>query len=586
MSSETIRVAIYARVSSDQQARSATVSSQVEALKQRIKDDGHTLDEDCCFIDEGFSGMTLVRPSLERLRDAAYTGAIDLLYVHSPDRLARRYAYQVLLIDEFERVGLKTIFLNREIGKSPEDELLLQVQGVIAEYERAKILERARRGKRHAARRGSLSVMGAAPFGYRYVTRAEGGGEAHYQVVLDEARIVRQLFEWVGCEGLSVRQTCRRLAAQGIRTRTGRSRWSPGTVATMLRNTAYKGLAAYGKTQTIERQAQIRERRLVPGQRRLPKSSQQVCPEKHELIPVPALISDELFAAVADRLAENQRRNRERKEGAKYLLQGLVVCARCGYAYTARQSGQIRPGRQKVVYLYYRCTGRNERLRQDEPTCGNTSIRLAELDDAVWQDVCQLLRDPDRVKREYERRLRQDAEPPSAGFQDTQAAIHKVKRGITRLIDAYENGLIGRDEFEPRIGANKERLARLEQQAELLAADQEQYAELRMAIGHLQEFSQHLTHGLAKADFFLKREIVRALIKRIEIDEHNVRIVYRVSPHPFVQGPADGAILQHCRRRQGAATTTDRRFSRTANLANREPIPFERDCSTHTRQSH
>lgn len=104
--------------------------------------------------------MTLVRPSLERLRDAAYTGAIDLLYVHSPDRLARRYAYQVLLIDEFERAGLKTIFLNREIGKSPEDELLLQVQGVIAEYERAKILERARRGKRHAARRGSLSVMG------------------------------------------------------------------------------------------------------------------------------------------------------------------------------------------------------------------------------------------------------------------------------------------------------------------------------------------------------------------------------------------------------------------------------------------
>jgi site-specific DNA recombinase len=117
---------------------------------------------------------------LERLRDAAAAGVIDRLYVHSPDRLARRHAYQVLLIEEFRRSGVEVVFLNRPIGASAEDDLLLQVQGMIAEDERAKILER---GRRHAARSGLVSALGAAPFGYRYVTRAVGGGVARFEVI-------------------------------------------------------------------------------------------------------------------------------------------------------------------------------------------------------------------------------------------------------------------------------------------------------------------------------------------------------------------------------------------------------------------
>src|SRR5262245_66309608 len=93
------------------------------------------------FLDEGYSGATLVRPALERLRDVSAAGSVDRLYVHSPDRLARKYAYQVLLVDEFRRAGVEVVFLNRALGQSPEDDLLLQVQGMIAEYERAKILD-------------------------------------------------------------------------------------------------------------------------------------------------------------------------------------------------------------------------------------------------------------------------------------------------------------------------------------------------------------------------------------------------------------------------------------------------------------
>src|SRR5215470_9476616 len=148
------RAAIYARVSSERQAQEDTIASQVQALRARVAEEGLTLDEELCFLDDGYSGTTLVRPALERLRDLEAAGALDRLYVHSPDRLARKYAYQVLLVDELHRCGVELIFLNRALGQTPEDDLLLQVQGMVAEYERAKILERSRRGKRYAANRG------------------------------------------------------------------------------------------------------------------------------------------------------------------------------------------------------------------------------------------------------------------------------------------------------------------------------------------------------------------------------------------------------------------------------------------------
>ena len=155
------QVALYARVSSDQQARGNTIASQVAAVRERIAADTLALDAGQVFIDDGYSGTTLRRPALERLRDAVAAGVIDRVYVHAPDRLARRYAYQVLLIEEFRRAGAEVIFVNRPIGTSAEDDLLLQVQGMIAEYERAQFLERSRRGRRHAARSGLASAFGA-----------------------------------------------------------------------------------------------------------------------------------------------------------------------------------------------------------------------------------------------------------------------------------------------------------------------------------------------------------------------------------------------------------------------------------------
>jgi site-specific DNA recombinase len=198
---EPDRVAIYARVSSDRQARDGTIASQVEALRQRVSADALSLSESMCFIDDGYSGSTLIRPQLERLRDLAAAGEIGRLYALSPDRLARDFVDQMVLVDELRRCGVEILFVNRPLGETPEDQLLLQVQGAMAQYERTKIMERCRRGRLHAARQGKLSVLGQGCYGYRHIRNTDSGAAASLNIVLEEAGVIRQVFEWIARRG-------------------------------------------------------------------------------------------------------------------------------------------------------------------------------------------------------------------------------------------------------------------------------------------------------------------------------------------------------------------------------------------------
>src|SRR5713101_7231219 len=257
---KVIQAAIYARVSSEQQAAAHTIESQLAALTERARSEGTPVPAERQFVDDGYSGATLVRPALDRLRDLAATGVVNRIYVHSPDRLARNYAYQVLLIDEWRRAGVDAVFLNRPLGQSPEDDLLLQVQGIVAEYERAKIMERSRRGKKHAAQNGSLNVMSNAPFGYRYVSVREGGGQARFEPVAEQAQIVQQIFSWIGRDRCSLAEVCRRLQKAGEVTATGKRIWSRQAVWHILQNPAYQGRAAYGKTHMMPRGKKARPR--------------------------------------------------------------------------------------------------------------------------------------------------------------------------------------------------------------------------------------------------------------------------------------------------------------------------------------
>src|SRR5215467_10592337 len=243
---------IYARVSSEQQREENTIASQTASLIEFARSHELEVPKEWVFEDDGYSGATLERPGLERVRDLAAEGQIQVVLAYSPDRLSRKYAYQILLIEEFARHGVETVFVKAPQGNSAEDQLLVQFQGMIAEYERAQILERSRRGKRHRPHSGEVSVMSGAPYGYRYIRKTDEASAA-YLVHEPEARVVRWVYEMYTVEGLSIGEITRRLNSASIPTRKVSARWERSTVWALLRNPTYRGLAGFGKTRASTR---------------------------------------------------------------------------------------------------------------------------------------------------------------------------------------------------------------------------------------------------------------------------------------------------------------------------------------------
>jgi site-specific DNA recombinase len=335
--------AIYARVSSAQQKEEHTIASQTAALIAFAQEKGFHVPREWVFEDEGYSGASLERAGLERIRDLAAEGQLQAVLVYSPDRLSRKYAYQVLLMEEFARHGVETAFVKAPAGQSPEDQLLVQFQGMIAEYERAQILERSRRGKRHHARQGSVNVMCGAPYGYRYVRKTQETA-AYYEILEEQALIVRQVYDWYTVEGLSIAAITRRLNEQSIPTRKCISRWERTTVWAMLRNPAYKGLACFGKTRSAQRQRITRKLRLRGGFAQRDSAGHERPREEWIEIPVPALVSEETFALAQERLQENKRLS-PRRTVQWSIAQGLVSCSKCSYG-TCNRNGTYKVGRK------------------------------------------------------------------------------------------------------------------------------------------------------------------------------------------------------------------------------------------------
>lgn len=563
MNTSQMVTAFYARVSSDAQARDRTIDSQLADLHARALADGMPPPPELIFRDDGYSGSSLVRPALERLRDSAAAGVIDQLYVHSPDRLARDFAHQILLIDELHRAGVEIVFLNHDVDDSPEGNLLLQIQGVIAQYERAKILERGRRGRQHAARSGAISVLSGAPYGYHYITKSNGDGRADYRIVLDEARVVRQIFEWVGHERCALREVVRRLQEQGISTRTGNTIWEPATVVGILKNPAYKGMAALGKTCRVERRPRLRPRR---GQSEFPRRNsctRDTAPNEQYPIPVPAIVDEETFTAAQEQLARNREHHGRPALPGRYLVNGLVVCSECGRAYYganyAKPPGPKPTGGAGQAYGYYRCWGTDGHRFDGQRVCSNRSVRTDRLDAAVWEDVRGLLLEPKRIEAEYRRRLERPTGLGDRGREVIGKQIQGLKRRIGRLTEMYEEEFLERDVFRTRMASARKRLEVLEAEARVAAEQEASETELRLVIGHLETFAGRLLSGLDECDWKARQEIIRALVKRVEIGEDQVRVVYKVSPAPFEGGTQGRGVLGNCKRLEAAALHKTRR---------------------------
>ena len=317
-------------MSSDKQREENTIASQTAALVAFAREQQFDVPQEWVFEDDGYSGAELIRPGLERVRDLAAEGLIQAVLVYAPDRLSRRYAYQILLIEEFARAGVETLFVRAPRGSTPEDELLLQFQGMIAEYERAQILERSRRGKRYRARAGEVSVLSGAPFGYRFIRKTDQS-TAYYQIDDEQAQIVQRVFDLYCVEGLSIGAIARRLNEQDIPTAKRRGRWERSVIWGMLRNPAYKGQACFGKTAIAPRQRITRPIRMRGGIASRNSAHHERPCEDWITIPVPPIVREEIFALAQERLEANKTHAPRR----------TVTPSVCKPRYTPHRQGPI-----------------------------------------------------------------------------------------------------------------------------------------------------------------------------------------------------------------------------------------------------
>ena len=521
--------AIYARVSSEQQREENTIASQTASLIEFASSHDLEVPGEWVVEDEGYSGATLERPGLERVRDLAAEGQIQVVLAYAPDRLSRKYAYQILLIEEFARHGVETLFVKSPQGDSAEDQLLVQFQGMIAEYERAQILERSRRGKRHRAHSGEISVMSGAPYGYRYIRQTDEAPAA-YIVDEAEAHVVRRAYEMYTVEGLSIGEITRRLNAESIPPRKS-GRWERSVVWGVLRNSAYRGVACFGKTRVSGRTRVMRPQRRRGVTTPSTTAGHERPREEWIEIPVPALITEESFARAQELLRENKVRSR-RRTIAPSVVQGLVSCAKCGYAFS-RTSTQTSA--RKIHY--YKCIGSDSWRKLGGPVCDNRRfVRQELLDQIVWAEVIRLLQEPALIQQELDRRLAaaRSSDPTRKHEQNLQRELIHVGKGIERLVNAYQEGLLSIEQLRGRMPALRQREQTL--RAELQAiADQtnDRAAFLRLA-ETLTAFLARLRSAAETLSVTERQRIVRLLVKDVLVGEDTITIRHSI---PIPSGP-------------------------------------------------
>jgi len=516
--------AIYARVSSARQKKDQTIGSQTAALRDHARQLGVDLPEEWVFEDEGHSGATLVRPALEALRDLAAQGCVDVVLCYSPDRLARKFAYQALLIEEFARAGVRVEFVRGPRGDSPEDQLMVQFQGMFAEYEKAQLMERYRRGKAHRARTGSVNVLSGAPFGYRYIRKSDHAGAA-YEITGHEAVLVAEMFRRYADDGASIAGLARWLASQGALTRTGKSRWDRSVVWAMLRNPAYAGTAVFGKTMAVAGSPALNRVARLQG-RSVPRAVKTVDRPKEEWtqIPVPAIVTEDTFERVQQRLADNKR-FASRNSKVPSLLQGLAACSACGYGYYRTSTTTTN----KKIY-YYRCLGSDDYRYGGGRVCGNKPVRADYLDTVVWDHITGLLADPALIRTEISKRLdtARTSDPVTRQRKRLELELAKATASITAMIEAFQEQLLTIDELRARMPQLRARQANLQGQIDALnaqAADREAYLKLA---DDLEGFLTQLRGNAATAAVGQRQRILRLLVKDVLIGPEKITIRHRI----------------------------------------------------------
>ncbi len=511
-----MRAALYARVSTDKQAEKYGIPSQIEALRKRCQEKGWDLvidgDKDA-FIDNGYSGAELDRPALNRIRQAAKEGRVNVVLSYDPDRLSRKLYHQMILAEEFEKQGIKLEYITQEMGTSPEDRMFFNMRGLVAEYEREKIRERTIRGRREKARQGKVVSAGVVPFGFRYNKE-----KATLEEDSEKAQTLRLIFYTFAHENLSLQRLADRLNRLRVPTPKGGDRWRASTLGVILRNEVYIG-----------KMHQFRKCHVEPTLRRQPltrtkKTSHVLRPREEWItVEVPSLVPIEMFEYVQSKLRTNadlSRRNTKRD----YLLTGLLYCSRCG----GRMGGHtVRD------IAYYHCYRKgnpgNIPLKTDgEPQpCSCPEVRADSVEPVVWDTLCSLIKDPDFLIQEIHRRTDNDSQTKEIlerELQLCQARLKAIPDEQRRLVEGYRKGLYAdfmmREDMEQihkEQGELEKRRTELERQLAHRQLTQRQEDQIR-------SLTEKIGMGLDNPDFTAKQEVVRLLVEKVLFDGQGVEI--------------------------------------------------------------
>jgi len=520
-----MRIAVYVRVSTSHQTQTQTIEQQLERLRAHIEAHGWQLAEEHIFRDDGFSGSALNRPGLDGLRDRAASGELDLVLLTAPDRLARKYVHQVLLIEELQQHNCQVEFLDRPMSQDPHDQLLLQIRGAVAEYERTLIAERMRRGRLSKYRAGILLPWTRPPYGYRLHPEHPRDPNG-VRVEPSEGAIVTEIFAEYLQDGAGLIQVAKHLYGRGIPSPTGKKRWGLASIRGVLTNPAYTGQVFAGRMNY--RPAKIRRSATHPIGH--PHQSATLKPQA-EWIPVatiPALVTQEQFNLAQTKLAQNKSFAQRNNKAHQYLLRALVSCGICQLSCFARTVS-------KVDYGYYVCSGKARAVHcRREDKCPSRFIPAQQLDELVWQDLYEILMSPESITHALERAqsgcwLPQELQ---ARRENLRRACVQMEQQLNRLTEAYLGGIIPLAEYERRRSELEQRMAGLEAQAKTLAVQSDRQKELVGLTESITDFCTRLQQGLANATFEQRRQLVELLIDRVVVTNDEVEIRYVIPTGP------------------------------------------------------
>jgi site-specific DNA recombinase len=490
-----LRVALYARVSSEEQKHGHNIDSQLAELKY-FADHNHWPVVGT-YLDEAWSGALLARPALDRLRDDAAKKVFDAVLINDVDRLARDVTHLGVIKRDLERSGARVIFRKIPSEGGPTHNLLVNILGSFAEFERELISDRTRRGRRHKVETLQKFIGAIPPYGFRYIPAKRPDNEGKLLMNVEEAAVVRRIYGWVDEQGYSTRNVVDRLNREGAPTRKGGSLWQKSSVTRILRSRVYCGTWFYNKNYLT-----VPKRNVVQGHPDGRKTSIHLRPQD-EWIPVKLpqtlrIISDEQWRRVQQQLDRN-RCFSPRNSHHVYLLSGLVSCGGCG----ARFAGNPCHGR-----FYYRCINRCK---------GRPMISEGLLDAAVWNAMERALNNPEILARAVEQ-IRQPSVPMHDELKEAQDGLKAIEAEEARILEGYRLSVL-----TPAQLSNELKL--LAARRKVLESPERTLPKSKLPVQKsVAEYCKEIRSRLSTLTIETRRRVLQLLLRDVVFDGEMVRI--------------------------------------------------------------